>query len=976
MFKLLPISMAAGLLCTALGAWAQAAAPASAPGAAAPSAPAQKLDKVTITGSLIKRSDKEPPSLVQTISRDEIQRSGYSTVEELLRANSVIDSGSTGGSISDALSTGFLSGVASNSMRGLGSQSTLTLLNGRRMAPVAILDTNFGRSSVINVNTIPKGAIERVEVLKDGASALYGSDAVAGVINYVLKKSYQGMEAGAQWGGSQGGIGQSRSANVAFGFGDLSTDRYNVWGGLDVFHRDRVTFEQLGRRGDYAGYEEYRRLNASAPRFSPSQVQSFAGNYFTFPKTGAPVYLGMLKPANCTDAQIVGKGVALNTPGLTSRTTYPAGSCLENTDAYGEFIGAQDRVAVSARASWAASESFTLYADLMASETTTVNAGSPRIISSTGARNQASPGLSTVVTPDGRFVTTNTIVLPVGHPDNPTNSLPAAQRQDVQVLYQFRDLDNRTEAKAKTVRASLGLEGSWGEWDVDGALVYSRNENAVTQFNRLRNSLLTQAIAAGSYRFGVINTPEAVASVASDAKLLGEADILAMDLRASREFGRLPGGPMGVALGVEARRETAKATPDENYRSGDFVGLLASTMDGKRQAEALYAELRLPLIPKLELGAAVRAEHYSTFGRNLSGKLNVRWQPTPIMMFRGSMATGFRAPSISQQQAVALAFTSSGTRYYDPLRCDRTGATPKSKAVPEEPRDCDVLNSTGTPGNLAAFTVGNPDLKPETSRSATLGMVLSPSRYLEMSFDAWYFRRQDEIRIFAASDILRAHFADPLAYADRVVRDPASALPGVPGSGKIVGVRRFYDNFSYTATSGLDFDVQVKLPASAAGQFSAKAMGTYVYRLDEQTSAGGAVSDNVGYDGSTSAVPRFKGSVKLDWKKGGASAWIRGNYVDALVNDNTEACLGLTATGTTLERYKYLNSKGMCGRSEEITWDLGMSYSGWKNLVLSASVLNVNGNYGGSTLAESPFTYNGSGSVLGRRYSLNAAYKF
>ncbi|MFN4116187.1 MAG: TonB-dependent receptor plug domain-containing protein, partial [Inhella sp.] len=144
--------------------------------AQAQTAEPQTLDKVVVTGSLIKRTDKETPSVVQSITRKDIQNSGYATIEELLRATSAVDASS----IQDGAASGFVSGLSTISLRGFGSQGTLVLINGRRVAPVAAVDINFGRGSLISVNNIPKGAIERIDILKDGASALYGSDAMAG----------------------------------------------------------------------------------------------------------------------------------------------------------------------------------------------------------------------------------------------------------------------------------------------------------------------------------------------------------------------------------------------------------------------------------------------------------------------------------------------------------------------------------------------------------------------------------------------------------------------------------------------------------------------------------------------------------------------------------------------------------------------------------------------------------------------------
>ncbi|HEY1091865.1 MAG TPA: TonB-dependent receptor plug domain-containing protein, partial [Burkholderiaceae bacterium] len=259
-----------------LVAQAQAQAQTTPPPAAAEP---QKIERVEVTGSLIKRTDKETPSVVQTITREDIRESGYATVEDLLRATSVVDTGSIG----DGAASGFVGGLSTISLRGFGSQGTLILVNGRRLAPVAAVDVNFGRGSLVSVNAIPKGAIERVDVLKDGASALYGSDAMAGVVNYVLRKDYRGMEANVNVGANERGAGKNQTAGFTFGFGDLDAQRFNVFGGVEAFHRDNVQYTELKNLGDLDTYNQYLNLNSSLARFTPDSVASLYSNYYRVP---------------------------------------------------------------------------------------------------------------------------------------------------------------------------------------------------------------------------------------------------------------------------------------------------------------------------------------------------------------------------------------------------------------------------------------------------------------------------------------------------------------------------------------------------------------------------------------------------------------------------------------------------------------------------------------------------------------------
>jgi iron complex outermembrane receptor protein len=177
-----------------------------------------------------------------------------------------------------------VSGISTFSLRGFGSQGTLVLINGRRIAPVAAVDINFGRGSLISVNSLPQGAIERVEVLKDGASAMYGSDAMAGVVNYVLKREYAGFEVAGTYSANDRRVGPTKSANMTFGFGDLDTKGFNIFGGLEVTSRGNVMLSQLTDRGRFADYQSYLTTSAgSLARFSPNSVNSLYGNYYALP---------------------------------------------------------------------------------------------------------------------------------------------------------------------------------------------------------------------------------------------------------------------------------------------------------------------------------------------------------------------------------------------------------------------------------------------------------------------------------------------------------------------------------------------------------------------------------------------------------------------------------------------------------------------------------------------------------------------
>lgn len=951
----------------------------------------QALEKVVVTGSLIKRTDKETPAVVQTITREDIRSSGYATLEELIRSTSAADN-SFGGSVQDGASSGFVSGLATLSLRGFGAQGTLVLINGRRIAPVAAVDINFGRGALVNVNTIPKGAVDRIEILKDGASALYGSDAMAGVVNYVLRKDFTGIEANASHSMSDTGVGGTTTGGFSFGLGSLDEKGFNIFGGIEASRRAAVWHSDLKDRGNLDLYNRYQNLSGVTSRFTPDSSASPFANYYRVPTSLAgSTTIGGISVANsnlsgvnylgtqpgCASENTVGQGVPNRPDGfLPTTASLRNGFCRFNFDNADQAIAPQDRLSATLRANLALGKSMTAYADLMFASTKTTETGIPRTLT-TSLVTSGNPIAATTAKLDGTFVNHNALILPVGHPDNPTT-------QPIQLIYRFVDLGAKDETEQKSLRATIGLEGSIGEWDFDTALLLSKSDSKRTQQNRLRNDLLYASIASGTYRFdGRNNTEQAKASVASDAVNEGDSKITSIDFRASRSLFAMSGGSAAVALGVEARREELVATPDANYLAGNYIGLVANGASGSRDQYAAFGELRLPVLKTLEVQTALRQEKFSDFGNATTGKIGAKWQVLPsTLAVRATAATGFRAPSISQiGNSFALSFHSNNERrVFDNLRCNSTNpAAPVSKAVPPVARDCNVIGATtgvpvaDRPGSIPSVIAANPNLKPEESKSFTAGLIFSPTRQVDLAVDAWYFHRSQEIRASRGIDIIDQYNADPVANAGLVIRNPnpASWLPGVPNSGPILAILRRYDNFNYTKTQGVDYDLNIRLPETEIGRFSVSLKGSYTKRFDVQVLAGTAPSRWVGT--TSSEIPKSKATLQLDWRREAWRAWTRFNHQDKLERIGTTGpCLASTSATNVIRQ-----QVGGCFLGAERTYDAGLSYRGFKGWVVAASALNLTNDYGRSVDVPNTFTYWDSGTTgqLGRRYTLTVSYE-
>lgn len=954
----------------------------------------QKLEKIEVTGSLIKRTDKETPSVVQSISRQDIRNSGYASVEELLRSSSAVDAG---GSIQDGASSGFVGGLATISLRGFGSQGTLVLINGRRVAPVAAVDINFGRGSLISVNNIPKGAIERIDILKDGASALYGSDAMAGVVNYILRKDFEGMEANAGYSASDTGVGQNVNGGFSFGFGNLNSKGFNVFGGLEVTKRDPVWQRDLKDRGDLGRHNASQALNAVGTtngfeRFTPDSVASPIASYYRVPTStsgsttidGRSVannsafgqhYLGTF--SGCPDELTVGKGVSTRPTGIgPTSPSFRAGQCRFSLDDADQAIAEQKRVSGMIGTAFALGRDFTLTADAMFSKTETDEALVPTALTTTVV-SSANPTAVTWSTLQGTLLRQNALILGVNHPDNPTRG--TASPIPVQLIYRFADLNPHDLSTLKSSRFTLGLQGVVGDWDIDSALMHSRQQNTRVLTNRLRKSLLDNALVTGSYRFNGTNDAAAIASVASNAVVEGDSKITSLDLRASRDLFAMGGGKAAVALGLEYRKESLDSVPDETYKSGDYVGLVGNGASGSRNLSAGFAEFRLPFSKVVEVQAALRHEKYSDFGNATTGKLGAKWQVLPsTLAMRGTVATGFRAPSIAQ---ISKAFLLSFHNYQleavqDPIRCKNNA----SLADPPVLRDCNVLgrNATNAAGSIPSIVSANPNLKPEKSKSATLGFIFSPTKHVDVAVDGWYFERNDEIRVQRGIDVMTNYLRDQTAFGSTVLRDPnpATWLPGVANSGPIVGILRAYGNYKWTKVSGFDYDLNVRLPATELGKLSFKLNGTYAGRFEQLVIDGQPVDR---WTGSSSAdVPRTKASAQIKLDRDSWSLWTRWNHQDKMNRIGiTEPCLeGVASGSTSAASNQYLRGENGCFVGVERTHDLGFSWKPIKNVVVAGAVLNFTNDY--RRAINVPYTLNywdpGTAGQLGRRFSLSVSY--
>lgn len=888
---------------------------------------------VYVTGSNLKRTDKEGSAPVSVITAQDIKNTGVTTVADLMK---LMPSMGSDGATDFNSGSGFAKGVATASLRGLGSSSTLVLLNGRRMTPAPYADPNEGNSVLYDLNSIPLSAIERVEILQDGASAIYGSDAIAGVINFILKSSYQGAEISALGGANDDGQFRKKGATGIFGHGDLETDGYSFLVTADLNQRDRTA----RRDAKDVEYQQMQVLNGRFASNYSSSVSQYP-TYFRETKPGSKSFGVTLATAptnmkfnlGCpASEQITGSAAdgLLPTSTLLGRTF-----CNYNADQFLEAQGYGRDANLLTHGEVKLGGGVIGFADAEYSRSRRDFTGAPISIGTTSVTNFASSGVSTPYQ----------TILPIGHPDNP---FPDARAS---VSYRFVNLRGGSSTINEGKRAVAGLRGSNFGFDWESALLWNRADNTDTTYGRLYLPTLRH----------LVNDNWSLAQVAADPTIghdvvtRNQSDIKQWDLKGNTEFGHLPGGAIGLAAGGEIRRESIALVPDSLVASGQIYGLANTILNSSRDVKSAFVEMRFPVLKHVELDYAARIDKYDNLDRNFVPKYGFKWDVTDTFAFRGTYAKGFRAPSLGQIVAGGAQYFLNGV--WDPKRCETDEATPKPGGGTTQ--DC-ARNIAGTGGY-------NPDLKPETSKTWNLGLIWSPTSYFDTTIDFFHIRRENEIVLGTASDALK--FEDRFPQNVTRNQDPSSFLVDasgkpIPGTGPLLMVATPWTNQGMTELSGVDLEGRLRNKLGAWGSLSTVLRSTYTGTYKIQQHPGDPVNNVVGsypyfYDWALStgnAIPRWKSTISTTWTLNDHAVNLSVNYVGPIslqrvydgdtkypqpfceygTHKSTDAA---PDRNTSIPLYEVFYPS--CSIKEWVTTTLGYTYRGFHNWTLTGNIQNL-----------------------------------
>jgi len=760
-----------------------------------PTGGSTQLERVTVTGSNIRRTDTETPSPVQVISADDLKQSGYTTVSQVLQ--NITANGQ--GTLSTAFPGAFAGSASGISLRGLTTAATLVLIDGHRMAPFPLSDD--GQRSFVDISSIPFDAVERIEVLKDGASAAYGSDAMAGVVNIILKKNYVGTIVSAEAGTTTEGGGTTAHASVTHGFGNLETDGYNAYVNLEYRHQNDITQQQRQGKGQWSNLDQTAvgGINQTPGIVSPNAPGGL------IPPTYGTVYLTPLSGGfSAANSQFYGSPIAPNAAysGTCTYALLQAGSCgfvnpRAEVQPETENINILGSVTKKLGGDWL----LDIKASMFESKGEQYNAGSTAnglVVFPT--KFNPLVAVSAGVLPHLVGTSIPAVTVPANYPGN-TLGVPAVVRGvslDAPIAHD--EFDN------KSYRLVAGLNGAIGGWDINSALGYTRVVTNKDAYGATNVPALNDALNRASNPFLITggNTAADLAAIYPTASATDTSTLEFAEISASRSLTDLAGGPLGFSAGGSYIHRVLNAPAPDLVAQGIVSGNNAY-VKGSQSDTAVYTEISAPVLKSLELDGHLRFDHFDNAGNATTPSVGFKFTPVQEFAFRGTYGKGFRAPNAAENGQAGQAY-SAGTSHDPQLCADGNPATAGN-----------VISQCNF--NVLYLNSANPTLKAEKSTSATLGFIFEPIKDWSSTLDFYQVKIKDQI-VAGTGDINNAVRGAPV---NETCSDGAGgAVPCTPTVGEILYIPVAYVNANSTQVSGLELNSRYKFRMGEWGSLTAQ----------------------------------------------------------------------------------------------------------------------------------------------------------
>ena len=903
--------------------------------------PENEMSEVVVTGSLLRRTDTETESPVTVMTAQDIQRAGLTTIADVVRSISADNSGT----IPTAFGVGFAAGSSGVALRGLTVNSTLVLIDGRRAAPYALADD--GQRSFVDLNTIPLDSVERVEVLKDGASSIYGADAIAGVVNVILKKQYQGAEVYAEVGKGQHPGGGTDRFTASLGKGDLDTDRFNAYFNLEYQGDSRILGTDRPfpfNTNDLSSIGGINNLAGTPGSFSGTTTAIVAPGVLA-PGAQSPGILNttLAGPYRPLGSACTGQGNTSASAASIFDPTVNDNYCLQNRAGFGDFQPAEQRIGVSARFTVKLADSVDAYTNVSYFQNTVIVDAAPSSI-------QASVSLNT-----------DNIALPPRLPSgalNPNDPFAAAGEYAL-IQYAFGDIQSQNILKNHNLRWVTGIKGSQWGWDFDTGLVINHTWLDTDTSGLLNGPALLNAVTNGTYNFVTpsANTAAERAAIAPDLIKTSTTDLDSLDFKATHNVASLPGGPLGLAVGGEVRYE-AQADPALNPNNV-VQGLGIAQTAGSRRVEATYLEFGIPILKMLNFDISGRYDHYSDFGSAFTPKAGFKFSPVREVTLRGTYSKGFRAPAFAENGSSS----SEGFITVSPAT-----SFPAAFCAQHSAAYC-------LPYSLGLLSSANPNIKPEKSDSYTLGLILEPITHFSASLDAYAIKKKNVIQPPDSGAALTPYLTgQPLPPGATVIPDlPDPANPAALARPAVLG--GIYVNQSALQTDGVDLDLRSDYAFSDYGKWISDLSVTKIFSFKLLLPDGSSqqyVGTQAPYVLSSGAgTPRYRGTWTNSYELGPGSLTLTTYYTSGF------ASTGVDATGSA---NICLYTTSYCHVASFIDLDLTAIYKINDHLSSTLTVSNLldrlppinPADYAGVNYNP---TYAQAG-IIGRFFKLGVGYKF
>ena len=965
-----------------------------------------EVERIIVVGSQIKGSAITETLPVTQLTSEDMEISGALDGDELLR--SIPQIGAVGFTSTRGGNTGTNAArgdVGSVNLRSIGEGNTLVLLNGRRMVNHPITQTDFGVPvTSVNSNTLPVSGLNRVDVLRDGAGALYGSDAVAGVVNYVTKTDYENGEIQIKYGAEHSTSRDdfTLSASQGFEFNDgatffLLSGNYARKNGLMASEKDFASNQDLRSRApeEFAGNTNFDNRSSLEP-FARVNYEGL-GLFHVRPTDFVRDNGSQWDLSDCG-----GRGID---PSMSQFNDGLQDLCLDssgqdramrpNRNEDRTLVPDIDRINLFTNLSHEFDNDIEFYNESTYYRSVAKRQWEQSAILSNGRFDVAADyywnPLGPVNFTDGRvnpnrIAGLDTSIVPVEGLGFNLNSLRPTDVGPRQV-----------EVTSTSYRFLNGLRGQWNDWDWDTGILYSEAETEDTARNRISSPLFMAQInldTPDAYNIFTGVNPNNTASIQdstpnpqssinpflTSATRNAKTSLSLFDFKVSNpELFSLPAGDVGAAFGIEFRKETI----DENnsaifdgstpFVEGSATPSNPSSLEGSsvrpdvkadRSVFSAYAEfvvplLRdIPLVHSLDMQLAARYEDFDDVGNITRPKMALSWFPVENVQVRGAISKGFRAPNLIQLNSPGTSLTTSVRDYAE-------GILSGSGDV----------NSGPSNGNYILETSGNQDLVPEESENISLGIVLTPVDNLILTADWWEIETTNTVGVFTDENesrldaVLRAQGS----FNERVIRGPIDEDNPL---GEIVRIQRSYQNLNTRTVSGLDLSVLYDIDTSV-GSFGFKINGAKTISF-EQEAAGDALKlvefgadpevlgSNIGELAGTGSIPEWRATASINWKSTD-NLWRAGVFVSyvgevkdtSIFNQDDQGnktffvSESVTRTNLTLTKYDFF--------AEDLSLTLGMN-----------NAFDVD-----PALADTTFGYDGSlQSSRGRYTYLSARYKF